>query len=94
MGMIPGTLGMYTAENYPNHLRAMGSGASSISQRLSSVAGPFLVGAILPGHGVGGVFAMFGVFAVVGGITCALFSTETAGKTLEEISPPAAATAA
>jgi putative MFS transporter len=94
MGMIPGTLGMYTAENYPNHLRAMGSGASSISQRLSSVAGPFLVGAILPGHGVGGVFAMFGVFAVVGGITCALFSTETAGKTLEEISPPAAVTAA
>jgi hypothetical protein len=37
---------------------------------------------------------MFAVFAVVGGITCALFSTETAGKTLEEISPPEAATAA
>jgi putative MFS transporter len=94
MGMIPGTLGMYTAENYPNHLRAMGSGASSISQRLSSVAGPYLVGAILPGYGVGGVFAMFAVFAVVGGITCALFSTETAGKTLEELSPAEAASAA
>jgi MFS transporter, putative metabolite:H+ symporter len=87
MGMIPGTLGMYTAENYPNHLRAIGSGASSISQRLSSVAGPYLVGKILPVYGVGGVFGMFAIFAVLGGITCALFSEETSGKTLEELSP-------
>ena len=29
MGMIPGSLGMYTAENYPNHLRALGNGATS-----------------------------------------------------------------
>jgi MFS transporter, putative metabolite:H+ symporter len=87
MGMIPGSLGMYTAENYPNHLRAIGSGASSISQRLSSVLGPYLVGMILPGYGVGGVFGMFAIFAVIGGISCALFSTETAGKTLEQLSP-------
>jgi MFS transporter, putative metabolite:H+ symporter len=87
MSMIPGALGMYTAENYPNHLRAIGSGASSISQRLSSVAGPYLVGMILPHYGVGGVFGMFAVFAVLGGITCALFSEETASKTLEELSP-------
>jgi putative MFS transporter len=93
MGMIPGTLGMYTAENYPNHLRAIGSGASSISQRLSSVLGPFLVGVILPHYGVGGVFGMFAVFSVIGGVTCALFSLETAGKTLEELSPAEAAAA-
>jgi putative MFS transporter len=87
MGMIPGSLGMYTAENYPNHLRAIGSGASSISQRLSSVVGPYLVGVILPAYGVGGVFGMFAVFAVIAGVTCTLFSVETAGKTLEELSP-------
>lgn len=87
MGMIPGSLGMYTAENYPNHLRALGSGASSVSQRLSSVVGPSLVGLILPHYGVGGVFGMFAVFAVIGGVTCALFSLETAGKTLEQLSP-------
>ena len=91
MSMIPGALGMYTAENYPNHLRAIGSGASSISQRLSSVAGPYLVGLILPHYGVGGVFGMFAVFAMLGGLTCALFSEETAGKTLEELSPAPAA---
>ena len=48
---------------------------------------PFLVGLILPTYGVGGVYGMFAVFAIVGGITCALFSMETAGKTLEELSP-------
>jgi putative MFS transporter len=87
MGMIPGALGMYTAENYPNHLRAIGNGATSVSQRLSSVISPYLVGMILPIYGVGGVYGMFAVFAIVGGITCALFSMETAGKTLEELSP-------
>jgi putative MFS transporter len=90
MGMIPGSLGMYTAENYPNHLRALGNGATSVSQRLSSVISPYLVGLILPSYGVGGVYGMFAVFAIVGGITCALFSVETAGKTLEELSPSAA----
>lgn len=87
MGMIPGSLGMYTAENYPNHLRAIGNGATSVSQRLSSVISPYLVGLILPAYGVGGVYAMFAAFAIIGGITCALFSIETAGKTLEELSP-------
>lgn len=90
MSMIPGSLGMYTAENYPNQLRAIGSGASSIAQRLSSVVGPYLVGLILPEYGVNGVFAMFGFVAVIGGVTCAAFSVETAGKTLEELSPEAA----
>jgi putative MFS transporter len=87
MGMIPGSLGMYTAENYPNHLRAIGHGATSISQRLSSVIAPYMVGVILPRYGVGGVFGMFATFAVIGGVTAALFSLETAGKTLEELSP-------
>jgi putative MFS transporter len=87
MGMIPGALGMYTAENYPNHLRAIGHGATSVSQRLSSVISPYLVGLILPHYGVSGVYGMFALFAIVGGVTCALFSMETAGKTLEELSP-------
>src|SRR5580658_10667502 len=87
IGMIPGALGMYTAENYPNHLRALGHGATSVSQRLSSVVSPYLVGLILPAYGVGGVYGMFALFAILGGFTCWIFSIETAGKTLEELSP-------
>ncbi len=90
MGMIPGALGMYTAENYPNHLRALGHGATSVSQRLSSVISPYLVGLILPAYGVGGVYGMFALLANIGGITCWIFSIETAGKTLEELSPTVA----
>ena len=30
---------------------------------------------------------LFAVVSMVGGITCALFSVETAGRTLEELSP-------
>src|SRR5580658_11090881 len=93
MGMIPGALGMYTAENYPNHLRAIGHGVTSVSQRTSSVIAPTLVGMILPHYGVGGVYGMFALFAIVGGITCAWLSIETAGKTLEELSPTPTPTA-
>lgn len=89
MSMIPGSLGMYTAENYPNHLRALGNGTASVWQRLSSVVSPYLVGIILPLYGVAGVFGMFAVLAIIGSVTSALFSVETAGKTLEELSPAA-----
>jgi putative MFS transporter len=51
------------------------------------VISPYLVGLILPAYGVGGVYGMFALFAIVGGITCWTFSIETAGKTLEELSP-------
>jgi len=51
------------------------------------VISPYLVGIILPAYGVGGVYAMFAGFTIIGGITCALFSIETAGKTLEQLSP-------
>jgi hypothetical protein len=53
---------------------------------LSSI-GPATVGLILPCYGLGVFYVMFALFAIVGGITCALFSIETAGKTLEELSP-------
>ena len=85
LSIIPGSLGMYTAENYPNHLRAIGSGASSLPQRTSSAIGPYLVGLILPVYGISGVFGMFAFVAAIGGLVCLIFSTETAGRTLEDL---------
>lgn len=83
--VVPGAFGMFAAENYPNHLRAIGVGSASIPQRSASAIGPYLVGLILPAYGVGGVFAMFAVVAVIGGLTSLLFCTETAGRTLEDL---------
>lgn len=81
-------LGVWTAENYPTHLRALGSGIASAWLRAASVAGPFVVGWVLPNWGLNAVFAVFGVTAMVGAIVCYIFSVETKGQVLETLSPP------
>jgi putative MFS transporter len=81
------SLATYTSENYPTHLRALGGGAAGAWQRLSSMAGPLLVGWVLPAYGIGAVFVMFAASAIVGGVVCFLFAIETKGRTLEQLSP-------
>jgi putative MFS transporter len=81
-------LGTYTTENYPTHLRALGTGAAGGWIRLASMLGPLLVGAIMPVGGLSAVFAVFGVVGLVGVVVCVAFSIETRGKPLEELSPP------
>lgn len=78
---------LYTPEIYPTRVRALGSGTATAWLRLASIVGPFMVGIILPRAGLGGVFLMFAVAAVVGGLTCLAFALETKGKVLEELSP-------
>ncbi len=80
-------LATYTAESYPNHMRALGGGVAGAWQRGASIVGPLLVGYVLPHYGINSVFVMFGAFALVGGIICVSFATETRGRVLEELSP-------
>ena len=80
-------MGMYTAENYPNHMRALGGGIASAWQRLASMVGPLAVGAILPWGGINAVFGVFGIVALIGAVICVMFAIETSGKVLEELSP-------
>jgi putative MFS transporter len=89
IGAISLILGLYTAENYPTHLRSLGAGVGNAWLRVSSVIGPFLVGWVLQDAGLGAVFLMFGIFALIGGATAALFAIETRGRLLEELSPVA-----
>jgi MFS transporter, putative metabolite:H+ symporter len=81
------SLGTFTSENYPTHLRALGSGVASCWQRLASMVGPILVGLILPSYGLGAVFIMFAAVSLAGGVLCFLLATETKGRTLEQLSP-------
>ncbi len=78
---------LYSSEIYPTRVRALGTGTGTAWVRLASIIGPFVVGMILPGGGLGGVFLMFAVASVVGGVTTLLFATETRGRLLEELSP-------
>jgi putative MFS transporter len=81
-------LATYTAESYPNHLRALGGGVAGAWQRGASMVGPLLVGFIIPRGGADMVFVVFGLFALAGAIILAVFGHETRGKVLEEVSPP------
>lgn len=77
---------LYTPEIYPTRVRAVGSGAATAWLRVASMIGPFMIGAILPNAGLGIVFLVFGIAASVGG-AAALFTLETRGRVLEELSP-------
>ena len=78
---------LYSSEIYPTRVRALGTGTGTAWVRLASIIGPFVVGMILPAGGLSGVFMMFAIAALVGGIVTALFAMETRGRTLEELSP-------
>ena len=80
-------LGMYTAEIYPNSMRALGSGVSAAWQRAAATAGPLVVATLLPGWGLDAVFVFFGCVASVGFAVCMLFMIETRGRVLERLSP-------
>lgn len=78
---------LYTPEIYPTRARAVGSGAATAWLRVASMIGPFMIGAILPQAGLGTVFLVFGIAAAVGGVVAALFTLETRGRVLEDLSP-------
>jgi len=77
---------LYTPEIYPTRLRSLGTGTASCWVRISSAAGPSVVGFTLVGSGVSGVFFLFGVLSLLGAVV-AFGATETSNRRLEEISP-------
>jgi putative MFS transporter len=87
LGVLAVGLGMFTAENYPNQLRALGGGIANGWLRAASVVTPAIIGQMVATSGVGPVWGLLGGAALLGALICALFSIETSGRTLEELSP-------
>jgi len=85
-------LATYTAEIYPTQLRALGGGVASAWQRAASMAGPIMVGWVLPHWGLNYVFVVFGLFSLLGCLVTAFFAIETRAQVLERLSPPASET--
>jgi putative MFS transporter len=77
---------VYTPELYPTRARAVAVGTATAWLRFASILGPSIVGAIV-GSGLGTVFLMFAVVAVVGAVVTGLFAVETKGRVLEDVSP-------
>jgi len=81
------SLYLYSAELYPTRLRAIGAGFGSAWLRIASSIGPLLVGWVVGNYSINYVFVVFGAVLAIGGIICLLFSIETKGRVLEELSP-------
>jgi putative MFS transporter len=68
-------------------MRALGGGVAGGWQRGASMIGPYVIGQILPLWGLNWVFVVFGGVALVGGLICVAWATETRGQVLEKLSP-------
>ncbi len=78
---------LYTAEIYPTRMRALGASWATFWLRAASIAGPYIVGWILPSFGIAGMVLLFCIVAAVGGVAALIGAVETSGKPLEQISP-------
>jgi putative MFS transporter len=85
-GSVSMSIFLYTAEIYPTRMRALGISWATFWLRVTSTVAPLVVGFILPLYGIGGVFFLFSVVALIG-CAAALFMTETTKRVLEEVSP-------
>jgi MFS transporter, putative metabolite:H+ symporter len=77
---------VYTAESYPTAIRATGTSLTEgIGRLFSGVIGPSFIPLLLDTVGVGAVYALVGVVALVAVVTVAIFGEETKGRALESI---------
>ena len=86
LGSINMSIFLYTAEIYPTRMRALGVSWASFWLRIAATVGPLIVGFALPRYGIGGVFLVFSIFAIIG-CSAAFFMVETRRRVLEEVSP-------
>lgn len=78
---------LYTAELYPTRIRAIGVGAGTAWLRIASIISPFIVGNLIGNGGLGTIFLIFGLVSLAAATVTYAFALETAGKSLEELSP-------
>lgn len=76
----------YTPELYPTRSRATGAGFASSIGRIGSLAGPFLVGVLLPVTGQGGIFTLGALSFALAAVVVLWLGVETRGRALEEVS--------
>ena len=78
---------IYVPEVYPTRMRALGVGVASAWQRVASVIGPIVIGAILANTSVSVVYFMFTGVAVIALLNVIFLMIEGRGRVLEELSP-------
>jgi len=78
---------LYTAELFPTRMRAWATSTGHGASRLAGVIGPILLGILLASKfGIGGLYAMFLIAAIIGLMVMLALGIETKQQVLEEIS--------
>lgn len=85
IGIATVSIWVYFTEIFPTRMRSIGSGSAGAWVRIASIVGPSAVGVTLAAAGIGGVFLLFALTALLGTAIVFLFLVETRGKLLEEI---------
>lgn len=80
-------LSTYTAELYPTEMRSIGVGIGNAWVRFAAIIGPVFLGWARPHIGLNAVYAVYAMFAVIGGLTVIFLAVETKGRVLEILSP-------
>lgn len=78
---------LYTPELYPTRIRALGTGMSAAMRNIAATISPIAVGIVLSSSGFEGVLVMFGIMPVIAGAIVMMFTIETKGRALEDLSP-------
>lgn len=76
---------VYVPEIWPTEAKLRGSGLANAVGRISGIAAPYAVAALLDSSGVTGVFALLGSVAVIVAIVIATIGIETKGVSVESI---------
>jgi putative MFS transporter len=79
---------VYIPELYPTRVRGLGASSAGVWSRLGAIAGPATFGVLLHwNYSLPTIFMLLGIVGVIGGAAALLFSEETSGRVLEELSP-------
>jgi putative MFS transporter len=78
---------VYSTEIYPTRFRAFGVSIATAWVRIGSAVGPLIVGFMLSGYGLGAVFLLFAVVAVIGAVVSAAGAIDSQERVLEQMSP-------
>jgi putative MFS transporter len=85
-GGVAGCLFTYICEIYPTQYRASGSGLATVWQRIGGAIAPVVLGALVGSKGaMSDSFLLLGAILIGGAIAALLFTYETRGRSLEEI---------
>lgn len=76
---------VYVPEIWPTEARLRGSGLANAVGRVSGIATPFVVAALLTNFGVTAVFIFLGIVAVIAALAIAILGIDTRNVSVEEI---------